>query len=164
MSLPSPPTWDGNLSIKENVLKNLSTWAGNWKRNTASTFSRIGPKGYIQLVIVIGAYALIIRPLVLKGAARVQRSYIEKEARESAAAIDPNDLRGGGRAGKIHIPGVDSDSDEERDEAKKDAKTGEWGRTARLRQRRLVRELLDAKERQEQEDESDEEIKEYLIN
>jgi hypothetical protein len=90
---------------------------------------------------------------------KVQAQHHENANKESEAEarLNGNHLRG-----KIAIPGVDSDSESDVEGDKGDVKTGEWGRKARLRQRRVVRKDLEAKEKRGIDDESDEEIREFL--
>ena len=136
----------------------LRTWYGNFTRNTSQAFTRLTPKDAIRIIIVACAYMLIIRPFLVRLGMRVQAKQHEqanKEADENAQ------LNGNHLKGEFAIPGVDSDSEDESG-TKSDVKTGEWGRKARLRQRRVVRKALEIKERRLLEDESDDDIKEFL--
>ncbi|KAF2668668.1 DUF1531-domain-containing protein [Microthyrium microscopicum] len=140
----------------------LSLWYNNFTTNTHHAFKSLTVKDAIRLVIVIGAYALIIRPLLLKLGARIQNQQHERDAAEGlgpdgATPIDP--LTGRPKE-KFAIPGVDSESDEE-DEDKLDPVKGEWGRTARTRQRKVVRRALELKEQLGEEDDIDD-IREFL--
>jgi len=121
----------------------LSTWYGNFTRNTSEAFERMTLKNWIRLVIIVCTYCLI-RPYILKLGAKVQQSQLEKEARESEekyAALNGNDLRTGKKRGKVDIPGVDSESEEGEPTVE-----GEWGRKARLRQRKIVRKAMEIHE------------------
>lgn len=137
----------------------LSTWGHNFTHNTTAAFADMGPKDYIRLVIIIGTY-LLLRPQLMKLGARMQRKSHEKDAQDNGEAdIHPNELRG-----KIEIPGV-GDSDEEDDENVE--RVGDWGRNARVRQRKFIRDALakeEARLADEQEDESDREIEEFLVD
>jgi hypothetical protein len=133
----------------------LTTWMNNFVRNTSASFDRMQLKDYIRLVTIVGGY-LILRPYLLKLGEKVQEKQLAKNAEESAE-IHPNELRG-----KVEIPGVD-DSDEEDDESK----PGDWGRSARVRQRKFIRDAMEQAEQklqQEQEDEEDKDIEEFLTN
>jgi len=131
----------------------LKTWYGNLTRNTSEAFTNLTAKNAIRLVIIVCAYALIIRPVLVRIGARIQ-------AKQHADANKENFLAQ--RTKRVAIPGVDSDSDEDEEGVKADVKAGEWGRKARLRQRGVVRRLLEEKEKRGLEDESDDEIKEFL--
>jgi hypothetical protein len=144
------------------ISETLSTWAGNFQRNTTSAFAEMRPKDYIRMVIIIGTYCLI-RPWLMKLGAHMQAKQHKKDSEEeiAGAEIHPNELRGG--QGKIEIPGL-GDSDEEEDA--EDTQPGQWGRTARVRQRKFIRQTLEKAEQKlkdEQEDESDKEIEEFLV-
>jgi hypothetical protein len=139
----------------------LKTWAQNISTNTHESFARLGPKDYFRIVIVIGAYALIIRPFLVKLGERAQRKQHERDAEDSTllTEIDPRT----GMPRKMAIPGVDSDSDEDEDGVKADPQIGEWGRKARLRQRKVVRTAMEISEgRLQAEDVED--IKDLLLD
>ncbi|KAF2460513.1 protein trafficking Pga2 [Lineolata rhizophorae] len=154
----------------------LSTWAANLQRNTFASFSRLRAVDYIRLVAIVGAY-LLLRPYLMKLGAKLQRRDMERQNKESsenadavaaAAEMNPNELRRGGRkaarAAEVEIPGVESEEDEEEGEA---GPGMDWGRSARVRQRRFIREKLaehEAKLREQAEAESDKEIEEFLVD
>lgn len=131
------------------------TWAGNLQRNVEESVSKMTLYDYIRVIIVLGGYCLL-RPYLLQLAGRFQAKDHERELdpdeMSSAAAVSPNSLRG-----QVEVP---EDSDEE------EAITGtDWGRTARRRQRRLIRKILEAEEKlkaEEAELDSDKEIEEFL--
>ncbi|KAL0258917.1 hypothetical protein SLS55_006422 [Diplodia seriata] len=142
------------------ILSLLSVWGSNFTTQTTKTFSELRPLDYIRLVTIIGAYCLL-RPYLMQLGAYLQRRQHEADSKsDTGATLSANDLRGKNQP-KVAIPGVDSDSDSE-DEDKDD-----WGRTARLRQRKFVRQMLAAHEkklRDEAEAESDKEIEEFLVD
>jgi len=95
----------------------------------------------------------------MKLGAKLQMQIHEKDGADTGF-MDPNELRGA----KIEIPGVESDEDDSEDEV--NTGTGvDFGRKARLRQRKFIREALE-KEEQRLRDEaegSDAEIEEFLV-
>ncbi|KAE9988373.1 hypothetical protein EG328_011133 [Venturia inaequalis] len=125
----------------------LSTWKENFTRNTSESFSQMTPKNWLRLVIVVCTYALI-RPYILKLGAKVQQQHLEKEAKESDekwAAMHPNDLRTGGARKQVDIPGVESE--DEGEDGQGEVTVGrEWGRKARVRQRKIVRKAMEIHE------------------
>jgi hypothetical protein len=135
----------------------LRTWSGNLTRNTSSAFANLRLKDYIRLVIIIGGYALL-RPYILKLGAKLQMQVHEKESAE--AIMDPNELRGA----KIEIPGIESDEDDSGDEVHTGADM-DFGRKARLRQRKFIREALEREEQRlrDEVEGSDAEIEEFLV-
>jgi hypothetical protein len=123
--------------------------------NLWASFSRLKPEGWIRLIWIVGAY-MLLRPYLLKFGARAQERQHEKESAEGAptgAELHPNDLRGGK---KVAIPGLDSG--DEADE-KTEAKPGQWGKKARVRQRKLVRETLEKEEKRLQDEQEQEDLK-----
>jgi hypothetical protein len=131
----------------------LNTWVGNFSRNTRASFSRLTLKDGIRLVIITCGYMLIARPLLMKLGAKLQAKQHEKDG--ASGQMDGNSLQGGQQQAKVSIPGVDSDSEEE--------EGGEWGRSARLRQRKLVKRAMELKEQIDSgELDSDDDIKDLL--
>lgn len=147
-------------------IKHLSEWWTRFSTNTGKSLTEMTAQNWIRLIIIVGSY-LLLRPYLLKLGARIQRKQFEKEQKkdeeERAAAgqggMNANDLRAGRR---IDIPGVDSDSEDE--EGGTVATGGEWGRKARVRQRRFVRRAVEETERRlyEKGTESDKEIEDML--
>ncbi|KAI9669198.1 MAG: hypothetical protein M1817_004740 [Caeruleum heppii] len=136
----------------------LQKWSSNLQSNISSSVSRLSIYDYIRLVIIIGGYCLL-RPYLLKLGGHFQAKDHERDVDpneiSSGAAISPNSLRG-----QVEVP-EDSDSDD-------DAGTtgANWGKTARRRQRAMIRSLLDAEEKrkaEEAEADSDKEIEEFLV-
>jgi Protein trafficking PGA2 len=154
MAQPAPPNPSQTASPDLTTL--LSTWAGNFQRNTSSAFAELRLKDYIRLVVIIGGYCLL-RPWLMKLGAKMQTKSHEADSADTGL-MNPNELRG-----KVEIPGVDEDSDEEEEG---EGTAGNWGRNARVRQRKFIREALEKEEqrlRDETEAESDKEIEEFLI-
>lgn len=123
-------------------------------RNFMASFSRLKPEGWIRLVWIVGAY-MLLRPYLMKLGARQQQKQHEEAAAESAdtgAELHPNDLRGGK---KVAIPGVNDDDEEEKTEAK----PGQWGKKARVRQRKVIRETLEKEEKRLQDEQEQEDLK-----
>lgn len=101
--------------------------------------------------------------LYTKVGAKLQMKSHERDSAAEVGSMHPNELRGGK---KVEIPGVDSDSDEESDEEGVSGGT-DWGRKARLRQRKFIRQRLEEHEKRLMEEkmaESDDDIKEFLVD
>ena len=117
--------------------------------------------------MIVGAYCLL-RPYLIKLGGRFQAKDHERE-------IDPEEVErvrraGGkdGRGGNLEEVQIQSDTEsEDEGEGKGNGKgTGmDWGKTARRRQRRVLRGLLEAEQKRRQAEEeagSDKEIEEFL--
>lgn len=103
---------------------------------------------------------MLLRPYLVKYANRAQMKAFEEEAAraeaEAKAKISPNALRG-----QVDIP---DDTDDE-DGAKGQPSGADWGRTARRRQRQMIKKLLEAEEerlRESKEELEDKDIEEFL--
>jgi hypothetical protein len=142
----------------------LSSYASNASNNIAETFSRMTMEKWIRIVIIVGAYALL-RPYLMKLGARLQQRQHEKEdeADQAKAQMSANQLRG--------IAEIPDDTDDEADGDSSNGVTAQstaadWGKKARRRQRRVLKQLIDAEDerlRQAQEDDEDKDIEEFLI-
>ncbi|KAF2205213.1 trafficking PGA2 [Delitschia confertaspora ATCC 74209] len=137
----------------------LKTWWGNFERNTHAAFTGLRMKDYIRLIVIIGGYALL-RPYIMKIGSHLQAKQHERDSADTGAQIHPNDLRG-----KIEIPGLDEEEqDEDADEMDR---PGDWGRNARLRQRKFIRQALEEHEKKLREtvdEEEDKDIAEFLVD
>ncbi|KAI9866895.1 MAG: hypothetical protein M1813_000837 [Trichoglossum hirsutum] len=135
----------------------LQTWAGNLQRNVSNSVSRLSLKDYIRIVILIGGYALL-RPYLLKLAEKFQTRDLEREFNPgemtSNTAMPANSLRD-----HVQVP---EDTDDEGEETS--ATGADWGRTARRRQRKMIRMVLEAEEKRlaEEGEGSDKDIEEFL--
>lgn len=127
-------------SFFKSLAGTVTTWKGNFVRNSTGSFSGMTVKNWLRLTVIVCAY-LLIRPHLLRLAAKVQEGKMAEEARKSEAELNTkmnaNDLR----SGKIEdIPNVDEDNDS-------DADAGEWGRRARVRQRKIIKMATDRHEK-----------------
>ena len=140
----------------------VSHYASRAINNLSASLDRLTLHEGIRLVEIIGAY-VILRQIWMKYGAR-------RQARDHERELDPEELqrsdkasanspRGESLNGKVHIP-QDTDS-----ESEGDGKTMDWGKKARRRQRRVMRDLLEREEQRRELDEhdSDREIQEYLV-
>ena len=126
--------------------------------NLSAAVLRLSLRDAIRLIMVIGAYTLLLRPFLTKFAEKRQADEHAKatdpNSKRLTAAISPNALRG-------QIDAVLKDSDE--DDAKEEELTGgQWGKKARRRQRQMIREAIDAEGKRVEEVDSDEEMADLL--
>lgn len=142
----------------------LHKWSTNFQHNVSASIDRLTIQDYLRLVIIIGGYALL-RPYLLKLGGRFQAKDHEREldAEEvsSMAAVSPNSLRA-----QVAVPDDTDDDDDEEEQAGATGQSLDWGRAARRRQRRMLRQLLEAEERSKREQaegDSDREIEEFLV-
>jgi hypothetical protein len=125
----------------------------NFYHNATHILDDMDATRWLRLVAVVGAY-LLFRPLILKFGAKVQAAEHEKEVnfeeeKKKKAKISANALRG------------DESEDEEEEEVEVTGAEPQWGKKARKRSRKVVREILEAQERLLEEDDN-EDIKEFL--
>jgi hypothetical protein len=126
----------------------LLTALQTWSANISNSFSSLALKDYIRLVWIIGGY-IILRPYLDRGFRRLMESGAstaeQAEAGAKKAKTSANALRGV----------VDSGEEEDEDEVEKDA-VPHWGKSARRRQRRFLKEIeREAERKREEEDDRD---------
>jgi hypothetical protein len=138
----------------------LSEYGSNASNNVQKSFIDMSTTGWLRLIMVVCTY-LLIRPHIIKYSTKYavgkleaqdvkDKKYAEDEV--AKAKMSPNDLRG------LNSPvEPDVDADEGADGSKAD-----WGSKARVRQRKVLRKILEAEEQRRYEDEDDEDIKDLL--
>ena len=139
----------------------------NLSSKLSASVSSLSLRDYIRLITIVGAYALV-RPYLLKAAARFQ-------ARDHERELDPAELSSsaaaaGPLAAQVELPddSTDEGGDAEEDGQRRRHTTAvDWGRTARKRQRLMLRKILEAEEKlraEEQADDEDKDIEEFLVD
>ncbi|EEH42059.1 hypothetical protein PAAG_03980 [Paracoccidioides lutzii Pb01] len=147
------------------ILSTLQTWSTNLKTNLSNSVTSLTLRDYIRLIWIIGGY-LFLRPYLDSGfrklfTSNMDKSDAEEKAQEQAeleaaavgsvgarAKLSANALRG--------ALGDDSESNEEEDGTGETTGVPQWGRSARRRQRRVLRKLEEAALRhKEEEDDKD---------
>ena len=119
---------------------------------------RLELKDYIRLIAIIGGYCLLRPYLVNLGGKHQAKDHerpLDTDETNSPAVISPKNLRG-----QVNDALEDSDSEEDAVSAAGTA----WGKSARTKQRRTLKQILEAEERKGAIDEadSDKEIEEFL--
>ncbi|CAK7207679.1 hypothetical protein SEUCBS139899_010490 [Sporothrix eucalyptigena] len=156
-------------------LGDVASMVGNrFVNNISGSFGSLTIHQWIRLVVIAGAY-MLLRPYLIKLGSRFQMKQHEadeKASLEEAAAIaagkkaplSANDLRGG--AAKKAPQQPESDPDDSDDDVPGAVVSGtDWGKTARKRQRRVLRKMLEAHEQalaDAQADDEDKDIEEFL--
>ncbi|KAL7903530.1 trafficking PGA2 domain-containing protein [Trichoderma sp. SZMC 28014] len=141
----------------QSILGQLSQFGQNASNNIQKSFTDMSAQGWLRLVMVVCTY-LLIRPHIIKYSTKHAVKKLEEQdvkdkeyAKEQVAKMSPNDLRGLGAVEE------DVDADEGADGSKAD-----WGSKARVRQRKVLRKILEAEEQRRYEEESDEDVRDLL--
>lgn len=123
-------------------------FGANTTNNLSKTFGDITLQGWIRLVMIIGGY-MLIRPWLMKAAGKVGVNQLEKQDAEdkAKAKISPNELRG---------------QKPEPEEEDAGATGADWGEKARVRQREVLKQLIEAEEKRREEEEDLKDIEEFL--
>ncbi|KAG9505994.1 hypothetical protein J7337_002968 [Fusarium musae] len=125
-------------------------YGANASNNISNAFDNMDTKAWLRLTVVVGGY-MLLRPLFLKFVTKgaVQRMEDEDAREKRKAQISPNELRG--------LVEDEPEIDEEGDGTGAD-----WGQKARVRQRTMLKDLLEAEERRREEEEDDKDIADLL--
>lgn len=126
----------------------------NASNNLADGFNKMDTKSWIRLIVIVGGY-MLLRPYVLKLAGKVavkkMEDQEEKEKEKAKAKISANELRG-------------EIAEEIEMDAAGDGSGADWGQKARVRQRVMLKNMLEAEELRRQEEEDDKDIEEFLVD
>lgn len=137
----------GKLTLK------FLQYGQNASNNMQGAFKEMSLQQWIRLIVVVGAY-LLLRPYAMKWLGGRQLDAMDKDdKKEKAARITANQLRG--EKGPV-------DLDELEEEDLGDGTATDWGSRARVRQRTMIKHLMEADERRRQEDDDDQDIADLL--
>ncbi|KAM3435817.1 hypothetical protein MY4824_004664 [Beauveria thailandica] len=143
-----------SLNLLGQATARLFEYGNNASNNLQDTFSKMTIHGWLRLTVIVGGY-LLLRPYLMKLSVKTAVSKMEEEEereRAKAAAMTPNELRGAKQQLEEHL---EDDSG--------DGTGADWGQRARVRQRTMLKEMLEAEEqRRMEEQEDDRDIAEYL--
>lgn len=130
----------------------------NASSNLQDSFTRMTLQHWIRIVVIVGGY-ILLRPYALKFAAKGFANQLEadeakeKEKQRERAKISPNELRG-----------VYEVLEEQEEEDAVDTTGADWGQKARVRQRQVLKQLIEAEEKRRLEEEEDKDIEEFLTD
>jgi hypothetical protein len=145
-----------------------SAFVGQFKsritNNVSSTFARMKMQDYIRLVVVIGAYCLL-RPYLIKLGGYLQAKDHARPVAEgehsSPAAVNADSLKD--KIGLVESSDEEEEVDEEGVSQYNVADGQGWGTTARRRQRKFIKRMLDEQEKKLAGEDSDDQIKDLLL-
>ncbi|RDA86579.1 hypothetical protein CP532_5993 [Ophiocordyceps camponoti-leonardi (nom. inval.)] len=127
----------------------------NASNNLQESFSQLTLKSWIRLTVFVGGY-MLLRPYIMKMATKTAVRKMEEEDEKSRkdqaaeAKITPNEFRGI----KEKISGLQDDGE---------GSGADWGGRARMRQRQMLKDLLEEEERR-QAAKDDADIQEFLVD
>jgi hypothetical protein len=122
----------------------------NASNNLQAVFMEMTVQQWLRLVIVVGGYVLL-RQQAIKYMSRKKVDSMEDEDAKAKATLSPNQLRG--EKGPVEIGDVDEEGE---------GTASDWGLTARVRQRKMLKHLMEAEERRRQDEEDDKDIADLL--
>jgi hypothetical protein len=150
-----PPVVEpANDSVLDKLAGLFGQYGANARNNLGDAFDAMTIKDYIRMVAVIGGY-MLLRTYLLKGAQKQGVKHMEAQDKKEKeeAKLSANEFRGV----KDKLEELEENDDDD------DAAPG-WGQQARVRQRKVIRQLMEAEERRRQEEEDDKDIQEYLVD
>lgn len=132
----------------------LAQYGQNASNNFSDAFNRMTLQNWIRLTMIVGGY-MLLRPYVLKLSTKVavkkleQQEEKEREEEAKLAKMTPNELRG-------------LKDDDEIDEGA-DGSSADWGSKARIRQRKMLKKLLEEEEERRIDRDDDADIQEFYV-
>lgn len=126
-------------------------YGANASNNLSDTFNNMTTQSWIRLIMIVGGY-MLLRPYLMKFAAKGAVKQMEKEDAKSKAAqakISPNELRG-------------EVAQESEEEEIGDGTGADWGAKARVRQREVLQRLMAAEEKRREDEEDLKDIEDLL--
>lgn len=141
------------LNLLGKFIMQLAQYGQNASNNLQGTVKSMSPQSWLRLIAVVGGY-MMMRPYIMKWASKRAVEGMEEADEREKAAMSANEFRG-----------VKEKLIEQEDEDKGDGTSSDWGQKARVRQRQVLKQMLEAEEeRRAQDAEDDEDIKEFLID
>ncbi|KAL8913424.1 MAG: hypothetical protein Q9172_007282 [Xanthocarpia lactea] len=130
-------------------MSSIAAWFAKLPRNAQASVQRLTPYGWLRLILIVAVYIFLIRPWLMKLAAKSQVASHEKAVKTSA--MGPNVLRGHAKAEE------GEDTDESKASETSETSSLSWGPKARKRQTQMVgeaegKEMVKAEENNEDDD------------
>lgn len=146
------------LNVLGKFIMQLAQYGQNASNNMQGAVKSMSPQSWLRLIAIVGGY-MMMRPYVMKWASkRAVEGMEEADEREKAdekARMSANEFRG------VKEKLIEQEEDEDAGEGT----SSDWGQKARVRQRQLLKQMLEAEEeRRAQDAEDDEDIKEFLLD
>ncbi|KFA63227.1 hypothetical protein S40285_04914 [Stachybotrys chlorohalonatus IBT 40285] len=150
-----PDNEQARLNPLGQVMAQFAQYGQNASNNIQSTFKSMTIQGWLRLVIIVGGY-MLLRPYLLQLVTKGGVSKLQEQEAKEKAEVSANEFRGVKEKLEEH--------DEEDAEEDTGESSGNWGQQARVRQRKVIRQLLEAEEKRRQEEEEDKDIEEFLVD
>lgn len=130
----------------------VAQYGQNATNNISEAVTTMTLNSWLRLIVIVGGY-MLLRPRALTFITRgaVKKMEEEDEREKARAQITPNELRGA----KMQLQ-------DQEDEDVGDGTGADWGQKARLRQREVLKQMLEAEERRREEEEEDKDIADLL--
>lgn len=157
-STQTPDTDKPVLSPLSNIGARLFEYGHNASNNIQNSFANMTLQSWVRLIAIVGGY-MLLRPYIMRWAgkstvARMEQDDVNSRSKDEAisAATTPNEFRG------IKEKLYEADDDEG------DGTGADWGQRARLRQREMLKTLLEEEERRREAEAEDADIQEFLVD
>ncbi|OAQ64384.1 trafficking PGA2 domain-containing protein [Pochonia chlamydosporia 170] len=146
------------LNLLGQLIARLSEYGQNATNNISQGFNNMSPQSWIRVIVIAGGY-MLLRPYLMKavtkGAVEKMERDDKKERGEDGTLphpeLTPNEYRG--IKDKLYADDENTGGD---------GTTSDWGQKARVRQRKMLRELLEEDERRRAALDEDADIQEFL--
>ncbi|PHH82062.1 hypothetical protein CDD82_7143 [Ophiocordyceps australis] len=143
-----PDARHAQLNALGRLAARLAEYGHNATSNLHDSFSSMSLQSWIRLTVIVGGY-LLLRPYVMKWSSKSVVERMEEDDAKARVEITPNELRGI----KEQLYAAEDQGD---------GTSTDWGQKARLRQRQVLKDLLEEEERRRAAEHEDADIQEYL--
>ncbi|KAF5122461.1 uncharacterized protein G6M90_00g107910 [Metarhizium brunneum] len=146
------------LNLLGQIVARLSEYGQNATSNISQGFNSMTLQSWIRIVVIAGGY-MLLRPYFLKA---VTKGAVEKMERDDRAARGEDDKLPHPELTPNEYRGIKEKLYADDDNAGADGTSSDWGQKARVRQRKMLRELLEDDERRRAALDEDADIQEFL--
>ncbi|KAM4056139.1 protein trafficking PGA2 domain-containing protein [Hirsutella rhossiliensis] len=135
------------------MVARLAEYGHNATDNINDAFTNMTLQSWIRLTVIVGGY-MLLRPYIMKLSTKFAVKKLEEDAKSQSKekadpTMTPNEFRG-----------IKEKLYEAQDEV--DGSGADWGSNARLRQRQMLKDLLEEEERRRAAENEDADIQEFL--
>lgn len=143
-------TGGAQLNLFGQVVQQFAQYGQNASHNFSNAVTNLSVEGWLRLIAIVGGY-MLMRPYFMKWAGKRAVEGMEERDEKEQAEMSANEFRGIKDQLQEHDYEQTNDND--------------WGQRARVRQRKVLKAMLEEQERKLQEDaEDDADIQEFLID
>lgn len=146
------------LNLLGQIIARLSQYGQNATNNISAGFESMTPQSWIRIIVIAGGY-MLLRPYLLK---TVTKGAVEQMDRDDKKARGEEDKLAHPELTPNEYRGIKEKLYADDDNEGADGTSTDWGQKSRVRQRQMLRQLLEEDERRRAAQDEDADIQEFL--